>query len=1064
MTRGGSHVTSAGRRRSRPATPEWGWAVTVVRLRILGESVIQVGDRCIAPDSPQLFALALYLGHAEGRPVHKSELLELLFPDVDDARRASHSLRQLLYRLRRLGVPIVTEGGLLRLAPDFVTSTLEHFVSQSREERIRHPASTLSILPAYEPRVSRQLGDWIETVRSNAQARLRAALQQDFRGLQRDCSWQSVVTVGRIMQSLLISNEEIVSGVAQALMMQGQKYEALEVIDSFVADCDPSSLDQVRRLRARVNRTREQKQGFESALHGRNEAIASLSQQWESTVRGISQVAIVAGPPGIGKTRLASDFTAYASLQGGHALTYRCDASDASRPHALFKRLLPHLRSLRGSLGAAPGLQHQLARLAEDNTAAIEPALTEAMRSELQMALVDLVEAVAAETPILLVVDDAHFLDPASRAVLEIITDRDRDVAVMAVYAYRGTESERITTFRARFRVYLLAPLSTADSLAVLKELLPQKAADERYLEECAAQAGGNPYYLHAIARSDGLQPTTVHSVPFDISAFAAAAYLGLNAGARSLFESCILLGRFADLQRVKEVASLEGQPLVLALRTLEDQGLLTFSHGELRCAHALLAEASRPLIPMGVAAALHERIATRLEREAAADGYPDSLASVAAEHWLAAGDVASASRLLQRCAAQAAALGEPSLAASMLLELPHSELPAADRIVLLQAIVTYAEVAGSSDVLLASLHDLLNARKAHGSSAERLRELEFRIIEADLERGAKPSEAVVSLSDHLNDVQISVPIRVRAGIRLLIAADMGLDSHLAKETLTSLRPVLEQLARSDPLRVRAELIYETIFGDKWLALEHANALLASNPVSGLHRDTVRARDNAAYAYTRLGLRDLANPVLAQEYQYMASRHSTREAARNVLLLADNSLSEGDLAGAARWLAEATALVGTEPRVELRHAGYYSAAANLAIVEGRFDDAERLINTAYERYPTVGLPRYRAFALAIRLRAALLRRGSPLPREEFVELHDLYRRGGHLGGQDPVVETLWLYEVSEGRESQASLLLTEYLFERRREVGPPEFSLQITTGGDSTWTSWHTSRNLAGAM
>jgi hypothetical protein len=540
--------------------------------------------------------------------------------------------------------------------------------------------------------------------------------------------------------------------------------------------------------------------------------------------------------------------------------------------------------------------------------------------------------------------------------------------------------------------------------------------------------------------------------VPFDITAFATAAYLGLTESARTLFESCILLGGFADLHRVQEVAALDGQQLLAALRTLEDLGLLSFAQGELRCAHALLAEASRELIPNSVAAALHERIATRLEREAAEDNYADSLSAAAAEHWLAAGDVAAASRLLQRCAAQAAALGEPRLAAAMLLDLPRSALLAADRIALVQAIVTYADVAGSSDMLLASLRDLLRVSKSHGGSPQTLRELDFRIIETELDLGARPNTSIGSLSRHLGDAEASIPIRVRAGIRLLIAADMNLDSQLADNTLASLRPVLEQLGATDPLRVRAQLIYETLFGDSLRARELANALLVSHPASTLHRATARARRDAASCYTRLGLRSLANPVLLEEYRCMVSHHLTREATYSVLLLADDDLCDGNIGRASHWITEAKALIDADPGGESHQASYYSCAAYLAIIERRFDDAERLINTAHERCPTVGLPRYRAFALAIRLKAALLRGDSPLPHEEFRELRELYDRGAHLGGQDPVVETLWLYEATQGRARTGSSILRDYLGQHRRELGPPEVSLRTTSAADGAWS------------
>src|SRR5678816_3772954 len=89
-------------------------------------------------------------------------------------------------------------------------------------------------------------------------------------------------------------------------------------------------------------------------------------------------------------------------------------------PHSLFKFLLPTLRSLRGSLGADPALRPHLDRLTGDDCAEspMEPAFVESVKSELQLALVDLVAAVASEQALLLAIDDAQYLDLASRSVL----------------------------------------------------------------------------------------------------------------------------------------------------------------------------------------------------------------------------------------------------------------------------------------------------------------------------------------------------------------------------------------------------------------------------------------------------------------------------------------------------------------------------------------------------------------------------------------------------------------------------------------------------------------------
>src|SRR5688572_26098081 len=88
-----------------------------IRLRTLGGCAIEVGETRIGPDSAVLFAFLLYLAVKRERPIPRARVRELLWPDVPE-RKAWHSLRQLLYRARLLGIEIEATGGQLRLLAD----------------------------------------------------------------------------------------------------------------------------------------------------------------------------------------------------------------------------------------------------------------------------------------------------------------------------------------------------------------------------------------------------------------------------------------------------------------------------------------------------------------------------------------------------------------------------------------------------------------------------------------------------------------------------------------------------------------------------------------------------------------------------------------------------------------------------------------------------------------------------------------------------------------------------------------------------------------------------------
>ena len=1030
-----------------------------VRLRVLGESAIEVNTHEVTPASPQLFPLLLYLGMSGGRAIRRTELAHLLHPEPQVVVASPHSLRQLLYRLRGMAVPLTVDGQCIRLAAEEVTSDITAFEALTPKKRLQRHAAGLSILPSYEPVASPQLLDWLEAFRSEGAARVRRVLREDLRSYRRTCEWDAALQSGRLFQELDASDEETVLVVSEALFMLGRRQDAIEEIDTYVSEFAPVPSARIRHFRSRLLRAAGQTIEAGSAFYGRTDVMHALTRQWLACTEGQSQVALILGRPGIGKSRTASEFSAYVSLQSGHALVHRCDSSDSTRPYSVFRALLPQLRAMRGSLGASPTYQTQIARLLrhEDLSRPIEPAQIEATRGQLQLALIDIIEAIAAEHPLLLSIDDAQFLDPASQEVLNALSDRSRRVCLMLQYAFRGTDTIRQLRGKGRVQVYRLGSLARSESLALLHELLPDRRDDADFLSRCITRSGGTPYFLHVIGQSASNDAGN-QSARFDIQSFAATSYFALSSNARQLFEACLLLRRFATLARIREIACLEGPPLLAGLRELEEQGLLHFANGELRCAHSLLEETSRSLIPGLVAAALHERIARCLDREAGASGYGAEVSSAAARHWLAAGDLLAATRVFERCAAYAAGLGEPRIATSTLLQVPYQNLPLEERTAFLNTVIEYAEVAGNRGLFCSLLRDLLSASRELNCNSEVLEELEFRITEAELERGAQPGLFIGQLMQFVRNEKARTTTRIRASIRLLIAADMNLDARLAWTTLELLNPLLDCLSIDEPLRVRAELIHETVFGDQERARGLAAQLVARHPRPLLDRATVSARRNAAFALSRLGLRAIANPILLADFHYMSAHRVTSEAAYNVLLLADHTLADGDVESAAGWLSHATALVADNPHIHSLQASYYSCAACVALARGHFEEAEDLIQHGRKRHPTVGLPRYQAIALAIRIKAQI-GMGMTSPAQQDVELlQHLYDLGAPLGAQDPVAESVWICQRLNGKADAASATLTRYLECTRRELGPPEASLRATTLSETCWNNPKSSR------
>ena len=121
--------------------------VSTVLLRIVGECIVQIGARRVEPGAPFLFALLLYLGAERGRCIPRKELIEVLFPEEPNQRAAAHNLRQLLYRLRRFGVPLSLAEQAVALESMHVRSSVDELLDAAALGRLQALQSSCIVLP-----------------------------------------------------------------------------------------------------------------------------------------------------------------------------------------------------------------------------------------------------------------------------------------------------------------------------------------------------------------------------------------------------------------------------------------------------------------------------------------------------------------------------------------------------------------------------------------------------------------------------------------------------------------------------------------------------------------------------------------------------------------------------------------------------------------------------------------------------------------------------------------------------------------------------------------------------
>src|SRR6185437_2847098 len=141
----------------------------LVVLHALGQCLIRTAITTISPRADMCFALGSYLTRERGTRVPRRHIEKLFWPAMR-AADASHSLSELIHKLRRKGLHIYRdESACIWLPRDAASIDVDLL---STEEPAKLAERDLSILPGYSPRASPAFNDWVDEWRDDLHLRL----------------------------------------------------------------------------------------------------------------------------------------------------------------------------------------------------------------------------------------------------------------------------------------------------------------------------------------------------------------------------------------------------------------------------------------------------------------------------------------------------------------------------------------------------------------------------------------------------------------------------------------------------------------------------------------------------------------------------------------------------------------------------------------------------------------------------------------------------------------------------------------------------------------------------
>ena len=221
-------------------------------------------------------------------------------------------------------------------------------------------------------------------------------------------------------------------------------------------------------------------------LLGRRSESDALVKLLETVRGGRSEVLVVRGEPGIGKTALLKQ--AIGSASGFRVARAVGVQSEMELPFAGLQQLCAPMLDL---LDRLPEPQRDALGVAFGLAAGVAPE-----RFLVGLAVLSLLSEVADQQPLLCVVDDAHWLDRASSQALAFVARRLLAESVALVFAAREP-SQDLTGLPE----LVVAGLRDTDARALLDSVLPGPL-DERVRERVLAEAHGNPLALLELPRA----------------------------------------------------------------------------------------------------------------------------------------------------------------------------------------------------------------------------------------------------------------------------------------------------------------------------------------------------------------------------------------------------------------------------------------------------------------------------------------------------------------------------------------------------------------------------------
>ncbi|MFI5037232.1 MAG: AAA family ATPase [Solirubrobacterales bacterium] len=406
---------------------------------------------------------------------------------------------------------------------------------------------------------------------------------------------------------------------------------------------------------------------------GRSEPAAALEAAWAAVRERGLRVVVLAGEPGIGKTRLVREFARTAHERGATVLA-GSGHEETLVPYQPFVEALRHYIACCPPAELAVQVTPRRAQLA-----AIVPELEDARtpygptglgaeqeRFRLFEAVSSLLTDAAHLRPLVLFLDDLHWADQPSLLLLRHLARSAKDAPLMVLGTYRPVEvsdehplAEALAELRRSRAVERLSLSGLGE--AEVAELIAGRTGQQAprgFVRRVADRSEGNPFFIEELLHDVGEEAdwdAAAGGVPDSVRDLLLRRLRGLGDDCRQALSVAAVAGRDFELDVLERVLEHPRDRLIDLVEEALDADVLVEppqSVGRLSFSHALFRETIYEQLSATRKAAIHGRIAAAIH--AATTDRPDERAGTLAYHYRAAGELRKAFDYHRRAAAVA--------------------------------------------------------------------------------------------------------------------------------------------------------------------------------------------------------------------------------------------------------------------------------------------------------------------------------------------------------------------------------------------------------------------------